>query len=257
MIATLISLLIATAPIDSLAGAIPHSVEPMLPPGPNWTLPERPRATRRCGLHNARMRVVSVSIAYGLVFMENGYWDALERFPNGEPWESGGCVVYDDSPMKTWAYRCERCVQAWNEWNNHGSWTLQFHRAPGDWVEFRVGGDVVFRAPAGLSVKLWGNNSVANGRWSGDGMEIRARYAEWNYADCIDSGDINGDVLINDTFASVSVMKMVAGGWCLCAEFAAPPVGERQLALSVEVPDEESLESACSVLGSVRFTGER
>jgi hypothetical protein len=66
-----------------------------------------------CPVHHRRMARTEVPIHYGLLAVDE---KAARSYRGGPGWVAGGCVVMPDAPRTAWAYRCDRCAQAYARW---------------------------------------------------------------------------------------------------------------------------------------------
>jgi hypothetical protein len=240
--------------VDVVADSTTRVDVVMRKPPLEW--PPAPTKTKRCEVHHKKMRVVSMSIGYGLRVMWPGEGEVLRDFPNGEPSIDGGCVVGPEKPRRVWAYRCEECVRRRNEWTNGGAWSFESGKAPGKWATYRIASGVTFRAPAGLVETSSGDGCLTTTDWTGEGMRIRADYGLSPHVPRFGRSDTNGAVFVGNTLADVHIWNDAPGRLRLVAGFWAPPAGDRELVLSVEVDNEKASKTANEIVGSVRFVGE-
>jgi hypothetical protein len=118
---------------------------------------------------------------------------------------------------------------------------------------YGIDGAVTFRAPPGLALQADDNGCMATREWTGDGIRIRARYGLQPHVQTFGSGDMHGDIIVGDTFAHIALRKGVDGSETLGAAFQAPPVGNRILFLEFDIANDDMLDTAGSVVHSVRF----
>lgn len=70
-----------------------------------------------CPIHETDLLEGTASIAYGLIMLPEGYFEARDRlFPLANATFMGGCIVSDDSPREETVKYCPDCRHAEELW---------------------------------------------------------------------------------------------------------------------------------------------